>query len=398
MWSFLEYIWWLILSIFQSKYNYLFFFFFLLVYRIEFMPDMGGGFSKFVQMVALFAIVLFLLFYCPQIVSTSFQSTTGSISSCLFLYLFAMMSAVWAYIPAFALFLSVQNVVLILLFVWFFSLFSSFDSLERAFLMVCVILQLFQLVCIRIFMPSLFVHFLPGGAVAAFTLSYCAGEYMNMRCKDTIRQQLFRYAAIISIFNLVTCTSGGANAAVVCAIGAAMFFGDKKGYALLLVILGLFLFFNQQFVDDIILTLMPGKNMETIESGNGREAIWAAILNSASDRPVYGWGFACVERTVSDVIHGQILSDAHNSYIGIYGGLGYIGCGFLGYHLVRMILDIFPFIKYPGYLGLFSVFVCACVNMFSYGFLSGKACSITMVYFMLVALTYHYKRVLSQNG
>ncbi len=396
MWSFLTYISQLILSVFQSKYKYIVFFFFLLLYRIEFMPDMGGGFSKLLQTVALFAIILYIFYYCPQIATISFRSTTDSISSCLLLYFFAIISTAWAYVPTFALFLSVQNVVLILLFVWFFSLFSTFDSLERAFLMVCVTLQLFQLFCTRLSSPSLFVHFLPGASVAAFTLSYCAGEYMNMKEKNGIRLQLFKYVAIISAFNLVTCTSGGANAAVVCAIGASMFFGDKKVYAFLLVILGFFLFFNQQFVDDIILTLMPGKNMETIQSGNGREAIWEAILESASTRPVYGWGFACAERTVSDVIRGQILNDAHNSYIGIYGGLGYIGCALLGYHLVRMILDIFPFIKYPGYLGLFSLFVCACVNMYSYGFLSGKACSNTMVYFMLVALTFHYRRVLSK--
>lgn len=398
MWSFFEYIRQLILSVFQSKYKYIVFFFFLLLYRIEFMPDMGGGFSKMVQTVALFAIMILVLNYCPQILTVSFSSTSKSVSSCLLLYMLAVVSTLWAFIPAFALFLSVQNVVLILLFVWFFSLFDTFESLERSFLVVCVVLQLFQFFCTRYFTPALFVHFLPGASVAALTLSYCAGEYMNMKEMNVIRLQLFKYVAIVSLFNLVTCTSGGANAAVVCAIGAAMFFGNKKVYAFLLVFLGLFLFFNQQFVDDLILTLMPGKNLETIQSGNGRDAIWEAILNSVSSRPIYGWGFACVERTVSDVIRGQILSDAHNSYIGIYGGLGYIGCVFFGYHLFRMTMDIFPYIKYSGYLGLFSVFVCACVNMYSYGFLSGKACSTTMVYFMLVALTFHYRRVLSQNG
>lgn len=359
------------------------------------MPDLGGGFAKILQALCLVSIGYMLISKCPGILQICFSRTNGAIQSCLLLYFFAVISTVWAFLPEFALFLSFQNVILILLFVWFFSFFGDFFSLERAFVFSALVLQLFQFFCIQLSSFGLIHHFLPGASVAAITLCYCAGEYMNMKVHDDVRAQMFLYAGIISAFNLIVNTSGGANAAAICGIAVAMFFGEKKVYAFLLLLVGLFIFFNQELIDDILMTLMPGKDMKTIQQGNGRDTIWAAICESVASRPIYGWGYACAERTVPYVIGGQILSDAHNSYVGIYGGLGYIGCVLFGIHLFRTGMDIITKITLPGYVGLLSAFACACLNMYTYGFLSGKACSITMVYFMIVALTYHYRRVLN---
>lgn len=382
----------------QSNLRYFLILFFVLLYRIEFMPDLGGGFAKILQAGCLVGIVYMLSTKCPGILQICITQTNGAIQSCLLLYFFAVISTLWAFLPEFALFLSVQNVVLIILFVWFFSFFGSFFSLERAFLVSALLLQLFQFFCIQFSSFGLIHHFLPGASVAAVTLCYCTGEYMNMKVQDDVRTQMFLYAGIISTINLVINTSGGANAAAVTGIAVAMFFGGKRVYAFILLLIGLFIFFNQELIDDILMTLMPGKDMNTIQQGNGRDAIWSAICESVASRPVYGWGFACAERTVPHVIGGQILSDAHNSYVGIYGSLGYIGCVLLGIHLLRTGWEIITRISYPGYVGLLSAFACACLNMYTYGFLSGKACSITMVYFMLVSLTYHYRRVWGLNG
>ena len=382
----------------RSKLRYMIVLFFILLYRIEFMPDTGGGFAKILQVGCLGGLIYGLLRYCPQIIQITYGRTNRAIQSCLILYLWAIISTCWAFMPEFALFLSAQNVILIVLFVWFFALFNDFASLERAFVSSAVIIQLFQFLCLRLSLEPLFVHFLPGASVAALTLTYCVGEYLNKKDKDEMRMQMFLYASIVSAVNLILNTSGGANAAAVCGIAVAMFFGGKRGYAVLLMFIGLFIFFNQELIDDILLTLMPGKDMKTIEHGNGRDAIWEAIIESVSSRPVFGWGFACAERTVPNVIGGQILSDAHNSYVGIYGSLGYIGCVLFSIHLLSTGWEIFKRRMCAGYVGLLSAFACACLNMYTYGFLSGKACSITMVYFMIVALTYHYKRVFLQNG
>ena len=48
----------------------------------------------------------------------------------------------------------------------------------------------------------------------------------------------------------------------------------------------LFLLLNQDMITEIILTLNPGKTMEMIESGNGRETIWAALMENAKQRPI----------------------------------------------------------------------------------------------------------------
>lgn len=391
--AFLTYLWQIVLVALRSNNRYFVIFFFLLLYRIEFMPDTGMGFAKLLQVVLLMGLGYYLLQYCPRIVSLSFSCTNGAIQSGLILYALAVCSTLWAFNPQFAFFLSVQNIILILLFVWFFSLFDTFYSLERAFVILAILIQLFESICLRMSTMSLFVHFLPSGSVAALTLTYCVGEYLNIKDSDQFRLSMLKSAAIISAIILVISTSGGANAAAVFGLGAAMFFGKNRIYAIILVALGLFIFFNREIIDDIILTLMPGKDMATVENGNGRDAIWQAICESVSRQPIYGLGFACAERTVQNVIQDQILSDAHNSYVGIYGGLGYIGCFLFGIHLIRMGWTLLSNIQLPGYVGLFSSFACACLNMYTYGFLSGKACSITMVYFMLVSLTYHYRRV-----
>lgn len=391
--SFFIYLLKVLKSGFQSRFGMLFALFFILLYRIEFMSDLGFGVAKILQAMCLVGIIYFLLQYCPNVFAISFNRTNMAIKSCFILYFFAVLSTIWAFNPAFAFFLSIQNVVLIISLVWFFSLFDNFDSLERAFVLLAVVIQLFQSVCLKFTSFNPFVHFLPGASVAAMTLCYCVGEYMNMKTSDTFRLKIFFYASIISAINLILYTSGGANAAAVCGIAVAMFFGGKRVYAVLLFLIGIFIFFNQELIDDILMTLMPGKDMKTIEVGNGRDAIWEAIVESVSSRPVFGWGFACAERTVPHVIGGQILSDAHNSYVGMYGSLGYIGCLLFGIHLVSTGWEIFKRRMYLGYVGLLSAFACACLNMYTYGFLSGKACSITMVYFMIIALTYHYKRV-----
>ena len=86
-----------------------------------------------------------------------------------------------------------------------------------------------------------------------------------------------------------------------------------------------------------------------------------------------------------------MASDAHNNYLGIYGSLGIIGCAFLGLQFLSTMLYSFKRRMKCGYLGIFAATCCAILNGYSYGFLSGKACSITVIY--LVVLSFTYSRV-----
>ena len=152
---------------------------------------------------------------------------------------------------------------------------------------------------------------------------------------------------------MVTCTSMGANAAALFGFALACLFAGKVIYAVFIMFCSLFLYANSDMIDDFILALNPGKTMEMIETGNGRDAIWEALLNNAQQKPLLGWGYACIERTAPDVLGGQILSDAHNNYIGMYGSLGVVGLVLFVYHLVVSALSAFGHRMKVGYLGLF---------------------------------------------
>lgn len=374
-----------------GPYKWFVVFFLILLYRIEFMPDTGVGVGKILQVVMVFGLIILLLREKQHLIRFVYKQANTPIKSLAFLYTYALISTFWAFQPSFAFFLSFQNILMILLFTWAFAQFSNFYGMERGLIFFTFTIVAFEFVASRIGTASIFGHILSSGSLSAMMLAYCVGEHMHCDQHDAERMKLLKYAAIAYLFFLVVNTSGGANASAVVAIGVAMLLGGKKGYAVLLLFIGLFLFLNQEMIDDVILTLMPGKNMETIKIGNGRDTIWANLLLYANQKPWLGWGFACIERVQQlGIIGGQSLSDAHSNYIGMYGSLGIIGCCLFGGHLLSTAHYLFKRISQPGFLGLFAAFICATVNGYSYGFLSGKTCSITIVYFMIVILSYYY--------
>lgn len=374
-----------------SPYKWFVVFFLILLYRIEFMSDTGVGVGKILQVTMVFGLIVLLLREKQHIIRFVYKQTNTPVKSLALLYTYALISALWAFVPTFAFFISLQNILMILLFIWAFAQFGSLYGMERGLIFFTFTIVAFEFVASRIGTTSIFNHILPSGSLSAMMLAYCTGEYMHCAQQDIERKKLLKNAAITYLFFLIVNTSGGANASAVVAIGVAMLLGGKKVYAVLLLLIGLFLFFNQEMIDDIILTLMPGKNMETIKIGNGRETIWEYLLLYANQKPWFGWGFACIERVKQlGIIGGQSLSDAHSNYIGMYGSLGIIGCCLFGGHLLSTAHYLFKRISQPGFLGLFAAFTCATVNGYSYGFLSGKTCSITIVYFMIVILSFYY--------
>ena len=68
----------------------------------------------------------------------------------------------------------------------------------------------------------------------------------------------------------------------------------------------------------------------------GRESIWNAVLERASERPVFGWGFAtpwvptdpAFDRWIVD--HGQTVMQAHNMWIDVFLQLGAVGVVIMG--------------------------------------------------------------------
>lgn len=381
-----------LITVLKSKYKWLLLLFVLWLYRVDFIADTGGGLGKALQVVTIFGMLYLVLSRKKMIVKYAYNRTNLPIQSVLWLYTYAVISTLWALVPTFAFFLSFQNIVLIFVLMWVVTLARDFVQMERFFLVFAVLMTLFEVICERFLnFPSLFIHYLPGGSAAAICLAYTIGELLANHRLNKERKNLLKNTLIVSLFILITSTSSGANASAVFGFIIALFLSGKFLYALLLLCSGLFLYLNPELIESLILMVMPGKTMESLQSSSGRTALWDILYELAAQKPLFGWGYACIERAVTQT--GFNASDAHNNYLGIYGSLGIVGCIFLAIQMLSSVVYALKRRMRPGYVGLTCAFCCAILNGYSYGFLSGKACSITVIYFCLVILTFTYSKV-----
>lgn len=377
------------IAVLKSRYKWMLIFFVLWLYRVDFIPADGGGLAKGLQVITIFGMLGLVMKYWNGIVQMAYNHTNSAVKSALWLYSFAVISTLWAFIPTFAFFLSFQNIVLIFVLLWLYSLPEDFDSTERLFLTSAVLIALFEVIVRRILeTPQVFIHSLTGGSTAALLISYCVAEIFNTENDESKRRKLLMNTLMISLVILVTSTSSGANASAVFGLATALLFSKKIWYAIPLFAISIFLYLNPDLIESMILMVMPGKSAETLSNASGRQALWDILLDLAAQKPIFGWGYACIERAVTST--GFMASDAHNNYLGIYGGLGIIGCVLLGIHFLSTLFVTFRHKSSPGYLGLFCATCCAILNGYSFGFLSGKACSITVVYFSIVILSFIY--------
>lgn len=379
------------IAVLKSRYKWMLIFFVLWLYRVDFISADEGGLAKGLQVITIFGMLGLVMKYWNGIARIAYNNTNSAVKSILWLYSFAVISTLWAFMPTFAFFLSFQNIVLMLVLLWLYSLPEDFDSTERLFLISAVLIALFEVIAMRILeTPQVFIHSLTGGSTAALLISYCVAEIFNTGNSESERRKLLMNTLLMSLVILVTSTSSGANASAIFGLATALLFSKKIWYAIPLFAVSIFLYLNPNLIESMILMVMPGKSAETLSSASGRQALWDIILNLSAQKPIFGWGYACIERAVTST--GFPASDAHNNYLGIYGGLGIIGCVLLGIHFLSTLFTTFRHKASPGYLGLFCATCCAILNGYSYGFLSGKACSITVVYFSIVILSFIYYR------
>lgn len=376
-----------------GRYGWMLILFVLWLYRVDFVVADEGGLAKALQVVTIFGMLGLTLMYRPRVIGQAFGRSNASVKLFLWLYVLGVVSTLWAYWPTFAFFLSFQNIVLVLVLLWMFSLARTFEQMERLFLLSAVLIALFEVTVVRIRGGGFFIHQLTGSSTAAVLISYCVGELLAGRQrKNKRRRWLLKQTLMMALLILVTSTSSGANASAVCGVAVALFFSGNIVYAFPLMLIGGVLFFNQDKIDDLLLLIMPGKTKETLESGNGRETIWNGIFAVTAQRMWHGWGFACGERAASLYLRWT-LSDAHNNYIGMYGGLGLTGVFLLLVQQLAALWAAFVRRMKTGYLGLFSALCCVTINGYSYGYLSGKACSITVIYVSLLVLTLYYRKL-----
>ena len=239
-----------IITVLKSKYKLIFILFALWIYRIDFIPEDGSGIGKAIQIVSLFGLLAILYRKSPNLFSFSYQQTPIQIRSLLWLYSFAVISTLWAFIPSFAFFLAFQNLVMIMLWIWIMSLFRTFKQMEKLFIIVCICVAVFESIGARAvaFGFSPFIHFLPGASTGALTFSYCVGEYLSNKCKDRDRRGFLMASMIISLIVMITSTSSGANASAVGALGIALLFSGNLFLSFVFIGISLTLYLNPNLV------------------------------------------------------------------------------------------------------------------------------------------------------
>ena len=378
----------------QSKYKWMLIAFILWFYRIEYIPADSGGFAKLLQIVSLGIMFFYLLKFSQHKKLNPCTTSVYSLKFIALLYIWATISCLWSPMPQFAFFLGFQNIILLSILYWLFSIQPNKISVERIFLQSFLLLNIINSILFRIIeTPTLFVHQLGPASSSALLLTYSFGELLNTRNLSLQRKRLLKYTIFISIIILIFSTSSGANISALLGISVALFFSRKWFYAFFLLIIGGVLLFNQDLVNSLILTIMPGKNWEVIETATGRDTLWEGMLTLAKQRPFTGWGFGCVERVAwkYNLIPFPV-PDAHSNYVGIYGSLGIIGmCLFIIHLIFLLLLSLFKR-KQFGHLGILAATTCATLNGYTYGFLASKASIITLTYFSLVILQYCFIR------
>lgn len=383
----------------KSKYKMLLVFYLIWLYRIDFMPSDGSGLAKGIQVGSTIAMLFYVNMFRKGIIVKAYGVKNASYSSLLWLYTYATVTAVFSIMPQFAFFLAVQNVILLFGVIWFFTLFRDFKTMERAFLLFGTINMLGESICVRVlFTPALFIHYLPGASLSAMIVAYTAGELIAKRIFDKSRAKFLKTVMVLNVMNLLLSSSAGANVSAVFGIGVGMMFSGHAIIAILVLGSALLLSLNQELLTQLMLIIMPGKSEESLETATGREAIWEVILDLAKQKPWLGWGFGCAERVASDTGRiGFSVPDAHNNYIGFYGSLGYIGSALAYLHFFTTWLYMFVRRQHVGFTGLLAALNCALLNGYTYAFLASKACSITVLYFMMIGAMMYFTHVKSYD-
>lgn len=378
-------------EVLNSKYKWIVILFGIWLYRVGFMSDTGSGIGKLIQVITVFGMLYLVLRYQRNVAQIAFQRTNMPTKSLLWLYGFGVVSTLWAFMPTFAFFLSFQNIVLAFIFIWFFGKCATFLEMEKVFLYFMNLLLIYIFILIRIEGGGFITHHLSSASCGALCFSYCIGEYLAVKKAEINRRRLLLNSIIISLIVLITSTSSGANLSAAFGLTMALFLSGNFLYTILLLFFTVFLYINQDTAEDLLYMLMPGKSKETVDSASGRQALWDIIIELAKQKPLTGWGFACVERVATH--NGFNAADAHSNYYGMYGSLGLIGFIMLIIHLFSSAYYTIKRRMRPGYIGIFCAVCSGILNGYTYGFLSGKASGITVVWIALIVLSFMYLKV-----
>lgn len=302
------------------------------------------------------------------------------------LYIFGMLSILWSVLPMMSCFFALENLICMTAIMYLSSKCSDIYKLERLFL--------YAITCLigMFLIKSVFItrsfHSVTYSAISAMLTMYCLPElFSHNRLPENTR--ILKFGLTLGIILLIITSSAGAIFSTFLSLLVYLILGEKKTIRIiiltcLLIICILIIFGYHQIILNI---LFPYKSTSSILSAHSRTTIWAMINDKVAERPLLGWGYAAVERILP-----IYTTDAHNSIVGVRGSLGNIGCIYLIFSMIYLLL-YFHFKRYKvGYKGIFFALLCAFINSNTINFLASKAgpCAFVFQSLLVLGAGYHY--------
>mgnify|MGYP001371668258 CR=1 FL=1 len=381
------------LFILKSKYKWILLFFVLWILRVSCIPADAGGIAKGLQIITTFGLLYYAVKLRKSSISNALFKTKSPNVTLTWYLLLGLISTLWSYVPMMSFFMAFEKLSFIVVLYVIFSQFYTFQSTERLFILFMVGILILNGTVTRIMGHQGFIgHDLQQGSCAAMCFSYCCGEYLAKKTHEKERYTMLRGGILISIFFLIVSTSGGANASAAFGFGVALLVCGKFGWGILLIIFGILIYFFKELGEDIFKFLMAGKSEGDIKSSTGRTSIWKVVEELGKQKPMLGWGYAAMERYITDKGY-MPLTDLHSNFYGAYGNLGIIGLSLLIFHHISAIFYTLYRAMKPGYVGLLCAICCGTLNGYSYGFLTGKTALISVVYLAVLMMAYIYSKV-----
>lgn len=299
------------------------------------------------------------------------------------LYLLGVFSGFWSILPLMSSYFAFQNLLAFAVLLYFFRQVEDPFQAERfLFGAASVILAMFFISCWWN-MPVPDFHSVSISTVSGALFLYSAAEYDPAEC-SVARRRLLRIGIVGGLLMLWLTSSAGALVGTACGVVAMTFLAKSRVMRLTagMSVAGILIAYWFCGGDLLLRLLFPGKSWLSVQTGHGRMRVWMEIIERASERPWFGWGYASLERRLESVY----TIDAHNAALGVLGNLGYVGCA-LG--LVALLSSLVFMFRRRGFVGMRGVLIAmigALVNSNSSNFIVGKAAVASVAFQSLLVL------------
>lgn len=355
------------------------------------------GLNSYVVLQLCATVGMFLIILMQKWVPLKLALHDKPIRLGIILYCFGLLSSVWSVMPAMSFAFAFQMFAFLWVMYCLMGYHDDFYSAEKYLIKLLAVLILFGIFrgsVLRGNIPTLAYflsyHELNAGGIGAALFSYCIAERMVCQRKlNPCRTRMLTLMAIFAFVSILISTSSGANVSVLVALCMLAIVRRNKLLVMLFVSSILVVILFPETVDNILAIIFPGKTERRILSFGSRLPLWQDMWVFVRQRPIFGWGFGAIER-----LGPVYASDSHNAFIGILGGLGFIGASLFSTFILYTLSRMYRLRHLYGYTGLLCATLCLVANSNTYGFLSGKVFMLTIAFFALISCGHWYQYML----